>query len=181
MLKFGSSVTRKVLDYFFSHPEAQNFAQELVSMLDIDPGNLNRKLKEFTHEGLLISETRGNLKLYRLNQNYSLLQEIQKMYLAKYGLVERLKEILSKVAGIQDAYIFGSYARNTMQQESDIDLLIIGTHKALEAKRGIIPLQKTFAREFNIIDMSPKEFYKKKTEKDPLIMEIMNGPVIRVI
>jgi len=180
MFKFRSKITTKLLGYFFLNPQKSHYINELASILNLDVGNLFRKLKELEQEGILYSEMRGNQKYYGLNKEYSLLKETKKAKKSKNGLPNLLERKLSKLKKLEGAYLFGSYARNNLQQESDIDILLIGTHSSLEAKRIILPLQKDIGREINIIDMSAKELEARKRKKDEFIQNIFSHKFIKI-
>ena len=92
-----------------------------------------------------------------------------------------LKQKLSKLKGLREAYIFGSYAKDSLQQESDIDLLLVGEHSSLEAKRLILPLMKEIQREINIVDFSSAEFKKKKKAGDEFLKNIFSQKKIKII
>ncbi|MFH0968916.1 MAG: nucleotidyltransferase domain-containing protein [Patescibacteria group bacterium] len=181
MFSLKSKITVKLLGYFFLNPSKQHYINELAGILEIDPGNLYRKLKELENEGIFESEERGNQKYYFLNHSYPLLKEAKKSFEMKYGLSGVLKKELIKLKGLKKVYIFGSYAKNSLQQESDIDLLLIGSHSSLEAKRIIVPLQKIIGREINIVDIEEKEFEKKKKSNDPFIKNIFGNKIIELI
>lgn len=154
--------------------------RDLGRILGEDASNLSKKLKSFEKEGILLSEESGTKK-YFLNKNYALLQEIEKLFLSSYGLPRILSEGLEKISGLYQAFIFGSYAKGGFSEKSDIDILLIGSHHSLAAKRFIIPLQKALGREFNIIDMTKEEFDKKIKKKDPFLTSVMSGKLIKLI
>jgi len=89
--------------------------------------------------------------------------------------------MIGDIKGLKEAYLFGSYASNKMDSSSDIDLLAIGTHSVLELQRVIVRLQKDTGREFNIINLNPKEFEKKKKDKDSFINGVFKTKTIRLI
>lgn len=180
MLEYRSKITQKVLGYYFLNPEKAHYINELADLLGVDPGNLFRKLKELEQEGVLVSETRGNQKYFSLNKKYPLLHEVEKIYNAKYGVASLLKKKIDKLKGLKSALIFGSYAKNSFQQESDIDLLLVGSHSSLEAKRLILSLEKDLGREINIVDMTEKEFQSRKKRKDEFIKNIFSGKTIKI-
>ncbi len=181
MFEFRSKITIKVLRYFLLNKNRRHYVNELADLLELDPGNLFRKLKELEQEGILASEAQGNQKYFRLNKKYPLLRELEHFFLAKYGVEENLRQKLSKLKGLQSAYIFGSYAQNSLQQESDIDLLLVGSHYSLEAKRLILPLAKEIQREINIVDVSTTEFKKKKKTGDEFLKNIFSQKHIKII
>jgi len=60
-------------------------------------------------------------------------------------------------------------------------LLLIGSHKALEAQKKIIELvEKEFDREINTIDMTEAEFEKKK-EGSEFVKNIFHDKYIQII
>ncbi len=181
MLNFKSKITEKILRFYFLNAGAREYINELAKIIEADPGNLDRKLKEMEAEGILSSEFSGKERYYSLNTKYPLLKELKKIYLAKHGLAEALKKRLGKLAGLRQAYIFGSYAGKNFSAESDIDLLLIGSHSALEAQEAVLPLQRQLQREFNIVDLTEKEFSKRKADKDEFIANIFAGKIIKII
>ncbi|PIU01988.1 hypothetical protein COT68_00300 [bacterium (Candidatus Torokbacteria) CG09_land_8_20_14_0_10_42_11] len=180
MFNLKSQITNKVLGYFFINPHKKHYINELANLLCVDPGNLFRKLKELEIEGVLLSEAAGNQKYFFLNKNYPLLKELRKVYEAKHGLAVIFQKKLKKLSGLKEAYIFGSYAKGDLSPQSDIDLLLIGEHSSLVAKKNILPLQKTLKREINIIDLTPAEFHKREKQKDEFLQNIFKKPIIKI-
>lgn len=181
MFNFRSQITQKVLQYFFVNPEAKKYVNELARILQVDAGNLDRKLKELEKNGVLLSEMLGKQKYYELNNHYPFLQELQKIFESQYGLVQKLKELLSSVQGVQEAYIFGSFAKKTFQTQSDVDMLMIGNHSMREVQKIVIDLQEQIQREINIVHLSPTEFQLKQANNDPFLDNIFKNPLIRLI
>ncbi|MDD5750661.1 MAG: nucleotidyltransferase domain-containing protein, partial [Candidatus Pacebacteria bacterium] len=138
MINFESKITNKVLGYYFSHSHKRHYINELSSLLELDAGNLFRKLKEFEAEGILKSEMMGNQRYFFLNEKYPLLKELKKTYEVKYGIIPFLEKKLSHFRRhspeLKEAYIFGSFARKRLGPESDIDLLLVGEHSSLALK-----------------------------------------------
>lgn len=181
MINLRSKIEIKILGYYFLNPNIKKYINEFAKILNVDVSNLNKKLKELEKEGILASEQAGNQRYYFLNKKYPLLKETEKLYNAKYSLKNKIASSLKNLKGLKKAFIFGSFAKDEMQQESDIDILLIGSHSSLKAKRLILNFEKEFQREFNIIDLSEKEFEKRKKEKDDFIANILNNKIIKII
>ncbi len=181
IISLRSIITQKVLNYFFLNKNQKRYVNELARILDVDPKNLDRKLKEFEEIGLFISEYKGKERYYSLNHSFPLISEYEQIFKKTYGIEEQLKNILRKIKNINSVYIYGSFVNNSFSASSDIDLLIIGNHSSLTAQKAVLPLQKSIGREINIIDLTPKEFQQREINKNDLITEIFNNPTIRLI
>jgi predicted nucleotidyltransferase len=177
MITLNSHITRQVLNYFFLHPEADMYINEIARRLDLDSGNLTRKLKEIEAEGILKSELRGNQRYYMINSEYPLIEQYKKIILSTVGIEPLLKKILKSVSGIQSAFLYGSYARDSMNAGSDIDLFVVGEHNTLALQKQIAIIQKTTDREINVFSIGSNEFEKRK-ENDSFIKNVMKSKKI---
>jgi len=180
MISLRSKVTLELLSYFFLNPHDTLFVGELVEKLCLDKRNLVKKLKELEKEGLLTCERKGNLKLYTINVKYPLYKEYKNLVLKTVGVEEKLRQIVGRIDGIKNAYIYGSYARDELSAHSDIDILIVGCHDLVQLQKKISNLQKKIGREINMINMGIKEFALRKKRKDPFIMETLKEKHIEI-
>ncbi|MFH1459346.1 MAG: nucleotidyltransferase domain-containing protein [Candidatus Omnitrophota bacterium] len=181
MISLRSKVTIKLLDYYFLNPEAQVYINELARILELDPKNTETKLKEMEKEGLFKSEFRGKQRYFFLAKDNPVLKHYRQIFLKTYGIEKRLKDALSGIKGLREAYLFGSYASNKMDSSSDIDLLAIGTHSVLELQRVATKWQKDTGREFNVTNLNSQEFAAKKKDKNHFINSVFKTKTIRLI
>jgi len=181
MISFRSKVTIKLLDYYFLNPDARHYINELARILGLDPKNTETKLKEFEKKGLFESEFRGKERYFSLAKGSPLLEHYRQIFLKTYGIEHRLKDMLSNIKGVKEAYIFGSYANNTMDSLSDIDILVVGSHSVLELQRFIVKLQRDIGREFNVTNISPREFALKIKDKNNFISQVFKTKTMRLV
>ena len=181
MISLRSKVAIKLLDYYFLNQDAQHYINELARILELDPKNTETKLKEFEKEGFFKSEFRGKERYFFLAKNNTVLEHYRQIFLKTRGIEKRLRDVLCDIKGIKQAYIFGSYADNSMDSSSDIDILAIGSHSALELQRYIVKLQKDIGREFNVINLGLKEYETKRKSKDPFINDLFQAKIIRLV
>jgi len=181
MISLRSKVAIKLLDYYFLNPDAQVYINELARILELDPKNTETKLKEFEKEGLFKSEFRGKQRYFFLAKDNPVLEHYRQIFLKTHGIEKRLKDMISNIKGVKGAYIFGSYATNKMDSSSDIDILAIGSHSVLELQRVIAKLQKDTGREFNVTNLSLKEFEAKKKNKIPFINSVFKTKTIKLV
>lgn len=180
MISLKSEITRKLLNYFFLNPKESLYVNELSRNLALDKRNLVKKIKELETEGILKSQSRGNLKLYSINRDYSLYNEYRKIVIKTIGFEESLRNVLKDVKSMKEVYIYGSYAKNKMGTHSDIDLLVVGSHSIISLQKKLNKLQKEINREINVVNIDEREFKRKIKTKDPFIIEILKNKHIRI-
>jgi predicted nucleotidyltransferase len=181
MINIQSRIINKLLGYYFVSPQTSHYINELARLLNLDLGNLHKKLIELEKEGLFSSEFRGQQKYYFLNKKYPLMTETKRMYEANFGLEKTLVDGLKKIKGLKKALIFGSYAKGRFGKDSDIDLLLVGSHSSLDAQKLISDLQSKIKREINIVDFTEKEFNDRVKKKDDFIKNITQQSVINLV
>ena len=75
MISLRSSLTRKLLSYFYAHPQKTLYLNEIWRSLHLDKRNLVKKIKALEKEGILKHENIGNLKLYSISKDYPFYKE----------------------------------------------------------------------------------------------------------
>jgi predicted nucleotidyltransferase len=178
MISLRSKGTQKILNYFFLNHNGKVYINELAKLLNLDPKNTDRKLKELEKEGLLSSDFEGKQRYFTLNKSYPLLKEYKEIILKTLGIEKRLKDLFIDDDKLKEAYIFGSYAKGKMDANSDIDVLLIGDHSSIEMGRKIMEIQKETSREINTINLSLEEFHRK--QKEPFLKNIFKEKHIKL-
>jgi predicted nucleotidyltransferase/biotin operon repressor len=181
MIPLRSKTTKKLLSYFFINPHESLYVNELARLLGLDKRNLVKKIRELEAEGILISQNRGNMRLYSIDKTYALYDEYRNILMKTEGIESRLKRIIKGARGIRAAYIYGSYAANALDTHSDIDLLVVGTHSIMAFQRELNKLQKEIGREINVVNMDEPEFKKRTRDKDPFLSGILKEKNIKLI
>lgn len=181
MISLRSKITQKILNLFFFQEKERFYVNELAKIVKEDPANVHKKLIELKREGLLSDQFQGKERYFYLNKKYPFFKEYKKIILKGLGFEKILKERLKKIKGIDSGYIFGSYVENKLSSESDIDLLIIGDFDTLKLQKEILKIQKLTAREINSIELTKKEFEKRKKEKDPFLKDIFSKKYLKIL
>jgi predicted nucleotidyltransferase len=180
MISLKGKETKAVLGYLFLHEDAELYVNEMARKFALDDGNLSRKLKQLAQEGILKCRDSANACYYSLNREYPLLKEYKGIVLKTIGFEQKLREALFAVKGIEQAFVFGSYASGSMDAASDIDLLVEGEHDTLALHKALAAVQKEMDREINLISMSSRE-YKEKLKKDPFLKSLEDKKKVRIV
>lgn len=170
----------KLLNYYYLNPHARHYLRELARIFEVDPSNLQKKLWQLESIGLFISEKQGKERYYRINDSHPLYAEYKALFSKTTGVPHILKKTLRKIKGIRKAYIYGSFARDMLTPESDIDLLIIGNVSHIEITSVLLPLEKTLGRYFQNVILTEEEFEQRRKNKDPFLKELFKQPLIHI-
>jgi len=176
-VKLKPTLNTKLLTYFYTNPDSRLYLREIASILETDAGNLSKALNRLVKEGVFLSEKRGNQKYFSLNKKYPLYEETKSIIFKTVGVKGGLGRILSETAGIDVAFIYGSYAQKAETATSDVDLIIVGAPDENKLMAKIDALEKAISREINYTLYSKKEFDENRT-KDSFIIKILKRPKI---
>ena len=176
-----SKVRRKILAYFFSNIEHELYLREIARLLDEDPGNLSKELSKLEKEHLFSFRFRGNQKYYSLNKEYPLFKEIKSVVFKTIGIEGLLRDLVAYSAGVNVAFIYGSYANSTENTYSDIDLCLIIDNNIFNDDTFIAKInkiEKAILRDIEYIYYSEDEWNKKIKLQDSFILHLINQPKI---
>lgn len=180
MLNIRSGLKNKILNYFFLNTNSRVYINELARQLEADPKNVYRNLCQLEQGGLLASEFKGKERYFFLNKQNPLTKSYRDIFLKTSGLEEVLKKVFQGVVGIAQAYIYGSYARDRIGVQSDIDILLVGDHDPLQAQTAVYNIQKSSGRDIHISNVKTAEFDKRRTQ-DQFLKTVFGGKVIKLI
>jgi len=182
IFNIGRSKTRKaILQLYFSHPEKKFYLRELEKKLNLPVQNIRRELINLEKGGVFKREKSGNLVYYFINSELPIYTDIKNIISKTIGIENLLIESLSKVNGINKAFIFGSFADGTQNSFSDIDIMIVGNIDEDDLIEKISRIENEIEREINYHIYSKKEFEERRNEKNSFISKILSKPVIFLI
>lgn len=131
----------KILTLFYQDKSAKIHLRDIARRTKLNENSAFRFLKELEKRGLLRSSKDGNLKKYELQKNdpvYSILAYFDIIRLNKLPNL-RQKALFYFLNTLQEkpviAFVFGSTAKNTYKEQSDIDLLLI-VNKKIDIKKS---------------------------------------------
>ncbi len=122
------NISSEILNVLFGE---EIHARALAKRLDINHMTVIRNLKELVNENVLEFRKEGRNKVYFLKKNmearnYELISELHKLNktLEKYPELRKIIKDIQQNKEISLAVLFGSYARGTVNKNSDIDIFV---------------------------------------------------------
>ncbi|MGH3103003.1 MAG: winged helix-turn-helix domain-containing protein [Gaiellaceae bacterium] len=102
----------------------------LAREIGLAASRVHEEARRLEAAGLVRSERVGNSRLLRANEDSPLYPALSELLLKAFGPVRVLESALSGISGIDEAFVFGSWASRYLGEEgeapNDIDVLIIG-------------------------------------------------------
>ncbi|GEM_PF-158784 len=181
MFSLRSELRRKLLTYFYANRSDRVYVRQLANALSVDSTNLSRELARLEREGLLRSEVEGRQRYYSINPQYPYLKAVFSLLQGTVGIVPTLKSALHRVRGIDQAHLYGSFAKNEADAASDIDLFIVGQPDPENLAAEVRKLEKTLNREVNYTVINTQELKRKLAAHDPFLTDVWEGKRIELI
>lgn len=164
-----------MLQRFTSDTDEKITASQIAKMHSFNQKSVSLFMKELEEQSILRSEIQGKNKLYSLNkenkepviQFLCALEHLRTLFF--YQSHPNIKVILQKalphIHGI--AAVFGSYAKGTQKDSSDIDLYIAGKY----GQDRILEISNTYSSEINIK-------HQKSFREDTLTREVKKNHIV---
>jgi predicted nucleotidyltransferase len=181
MLDLHSKSRRRLLAYYFTNPKARHHLRDLAGRLAVDPSNLSKELRRLEDDGLFVSEVSGRQKYFSLNRKYPLYTEVRGIVEKTVGAMPLLAQSLKKVGGIEEAYLYGSFARDQQDAASDIDVLLIGSPQGDALAHAIRLLERHLGRDINYTVMARREFDARRARKDPFLEDVWRNKRVPLV
>ena len=174
----GSKTRVKILTLFIINPKREYYAREIERELKSNFEAIRTELINLEKIGLLRSRISGKQRYYSINTGHVLFPEFKSMILKTIGLGSVLKNAFKEADKIEVAFIYGSYARNTEDTESDIDLFVVGSISTKDLQVVISGIESKFQREINPTIYPREELQSKFRSKNHFILSVLKEPKI---
>ncbi|MBU0532537.1 nucleotidyltransferase domain-containing protein [Candidatus Micrarchaeota archaeon] len=185
MVEKSTNIKLEIIGLFRVNYLAQFHVREIAKLIEKNHVTILPHLNGLEKDKILVSKSVGKNKVFSLNldniitKNYLNLSETVKTiaFLEKNFLIKKItKEIFNlKLSGA--IILFGSYAKRTFKEYSDIDLFYLGkiTEKEIQ---NIKTIGKTYGKTINVKKSSLKNFESGLRKKDHLIIEVIKDHII---
>jgi len=172
-----SSKTRQIiLKAFVETPDAEYYTRQLAGLYHLSVGTLHRELKNLSSSGILKARKIGNIKLFSLNKQNPLYEEIRSIIYKSEGVIKFIKDAIPGIKGVKAAFIYGSFAKGDERKDSDVDIFLIGNDAC---ENELIPalnnIETKLFKEINYTRYTQDEYRKEKKKKNSFILGVIKG------
>jgi DNA-binding transcriptional ArsR family regulator len=178
---FGK-VRRALLALLYSRPEEAFYIRQIARMTGAGGGAVQRELKQLDDAGIITASRKGRMVYYRANRDCPIYSELHRLMTKTAGLADVLRRSLEPLAPKIDlAFIYGSQASFTAGASSDVDVMVVGDMEELALHRAIAEAESTLDRSINYTLLTPKEFHRRRKERDGFLSRVLEGDKISIV
>ncbi|MBA3827758.1 MAG: winged helix-turn-helix transcriptional regulator [Taibaiella sp.] len=164
-----SSRTRiKLLLKFFVNPRSTAYLRGLAEEFNESTNAIRVELNRFEGAGMLVTETQGNKKVYKANNQHPLFSDLQKIILKYIGIDRIIETVIGRMGQLEQLYLIGDYARG--KDTGIIDLVFIGAldkeylHSLISKAEGLV------SRKIRYLIYSQEEWQHENNAPDKYLL-----------
>ena len=154
---------------------------ELARRFGVSQSTVSREVDRLAEAELVLDERRGNLRLLRANVDNPLARPLGEVLALTYGPAAVLAELLATVNGVDEAYVYGSwaarYAGEAGPPARDIDVLIVGDADEDDLAEAARAAERRLGREVNVHRVSARAW---RAGNDPFLASVRARPIHRI-
>lgn len=176
-------VRQRVLAVLLGAPDRSFYTNEVIGLAQSGAGAVQRELADLTAAGLLTAHKQGNQKHYQANTASPVFAELRGLVLKTMGLADVLRTALAPLATqIEQAFVFGSIAKQQDTARSDVDLLVVSAQLSYgEVLAALETASQTLGRTINPALYTPADFRARRLRDNAFIQRVMKQPKIWLI
>lgn len=178
-----SRTQQGVLGLLFGQPQRTFYLKELIGVLGMGRGTVQREVSRLVEVGLVNVMTMGNQKHFQANSASPIFEELHGIVIKTFGVADVIRDALVKEAPrIKAAFIYGSLAKGTDTAGSDIDVMVITeTLSYRDILKHLYPLDQKLGRPVNPVVYATEEFVTKLSTDNVFVSRVTDQPKIMLI
>lgn len=178
---FRSENQLRLLGHLFLHPDREQTIAELGAATAIAQQTVSREVERLVRAGLLEDRRQGRMHFVRPNRRNPYFPELSGLLLKAIGPSSVLSDQLEGIAAIEEAYLFGSWARRYHgepgQPPGDIDLVVVGEPDVDDVYEACRAAGGTLGQEVNVVILTPEEW---RANRSGFVRQIRSGPLVPI-
>ncbi len=176
---FRSETQLDILGATYLEPEREFTVPELVAHSSRPQPTVAREIERLADAGLLESELRSGRRVVRAATGSPIYAELQALLLKTIGPKAVIERVFGEVAGIERAFIYGSWAHRYAGEAGpvpqDIDVMVIGSDVLSAARKAGDKASAQLGRDVNVTVLSPEEW---RTAKSGFVQQVKDRPKV---
>lgn len=139
----------------------------------------NSFLRYFEKEGILLREKKGNLHLYRVNQDMPLVRHFRIVFnLMRAEDARLVKRLKGADPGLVSLVLYGSWSRGDNRKESDLDLVAISLAPKSAFAKALVGLERDLGASIELQVFTPQKWKSVKKGDFPFYMDVIAQGIV---
>ena len=176
---FTSKTRIRILTLLLFSEGRDYHLREIARLINVSPIYASKELANLEKINLVLKKKKANLSLYSINNDNIFLYDIKNIFLKTDFLGNVIINELGDNA--EYCFIYGSFAKGTENENSDIDLFVVSGIHEDELLKVIQRLERKLGREINYILWNEKIFKQKAQKGHHLLRTINKEKIIMLI
>lgn len=178
-----SRVTGALLALLYLHPDRDYSLTEAGKAVGASPKVMSTEADRLVTAGLVREARRGQARLIRAETGGPVSRPLTDLLAVTYGPLPVLGDLLSGVAGVEQAYIYGSWAARYLGEPgpvpNDVDVLVVGTADEDDLYDAAREAENRLGREVNISAVNPR-YWEVPDPADSFMRHVRERPLVRL-
>lgn len=177
-----SELMGQLLAEIFTRPGTELSLADLQRRTGGHAASVHRETLRLIDAGLLTDRYLGRTRLVKANTNARLFAPLRELIELTYGVRPVLEELLDGVEGVDQAFIFGSwaarYAGESGPEPHDIDVLLVGSIRQRAAAQIAVQATDRLGIEVNATVVSLETW---EAGEDAFIRHVQQRPLVKLL
>lgn len=177
-----SAFQGEFLAWLFLHPDQEFSLTDLAQRFGVSRSTAMREANHFVAAGLVGERRQGNLRFVRARTDNVVAGPLAELLALTYGPPAVLGGLLGSVPGVQEAYVYGSWAARYRGQGGDVprdvDVLVVGDADDDDLFEVARSAERALGREVNVRRVSAQAWHTPNT--DPFVTSLRSQPLVRL-
>lgn len=174
-----SNAVGELLAWLYLHPEKEYSTTDLAKRTGVSQPTVSREADRFAAAGLIKERRHGNLRLICADTDTVIAKPLTDLLATTFGPAAVLPPLLQPIPGVDEAYIYGSWAARHANQAGppprDIDVLVVGSPDEDELYDVARAAERVLGREVNISRISSASWNADRG--DPFVTSLRSKPL----
>jgi len=179
-----SRVQGDVLALLYLHPDRSYSLTEIAAAVGSSPKVIHAEANRLVGSGFARDHRRGPVRLVEAPPPSPVIDALTQLLVLSYGPRVVLKELLEDLPGLEEAFIYGSWAARYEgvggPLPGDVDVAVIGDLDPDRLDDIAIEAQRTLRRSVDIRRI-PARLWSDQTSTNPFVLSLREQPRVSLI
>lgn len=177
-----SQLQGQLLALLYLHPEAEYSLTETANQIGASVRAVHHEVERLVEAGLVQERRHGNMRLIKAADT-RLTRPLTELLALTYGPLPVLARELADVGGIDEAFIFGSWARRFDGEPGpppgDVDVLVVGVSDLDDLDEAARRAEQTLKRSVSITRVLPDRWADSSSD-DGFLTDVRAKPRVSI-